>query len=126
MCFWHYSIIPSLSADQLDTQLTDCIHIAEDISVFGFPDDKTIHVAEYPIQQFRDYCNMIIFELISRDIPVDRSIVSILDKYIGFELDMTVLHNKLFPAWHTEDYLQQCRNELQCSKIQEVTTYAVC
>lgn len=106
MYCWHYKLIPTLDDDLLRNQLDDCVRIADILRHRTSTDDLLIEaVRKYPIQQFRDYCNMVVFELNRRGIHTQNSTIQEIDSYIGFEYDMTVLHNDVFPGWHDDDKL---------------------
>ncbi len=125
MYCWHYKLIQSLPDELLKEQLDSCVHMAENISIYGFPDDTSVNdVMKFPIQQFRDYCNMVIFELNRRNYHVQRSTVAELDTFIGFELDMTVLHKDIFKGWHDDTKLEQ---DFRCGyELYDFTDFNVC
>ena len=82
MYLWHYKLIPVLPTDILLRQWKECITIAYDISKDQKLDDINISkIMNYPIQQFRDYCNMVLVELNKRDI---------------------------FDGWHSNYYMEKC------------------
>lgn len=106
MYCWHYKLISSLDTDLLRQQLDDCVKIAELLNRHKATDNILVEtVRKFPIQQFRDYCNMVIFELNRRGIHTQNSTIQEIDSYIGFEYDLTVLHNEIFPGWHDDEML---------------------
>lgn len=106
MYCWHYKLISSLDTDLLRQQLDDCVKIAELLNRHKATDNILVEtVRKFPIQQFRDYCNMVIFELNRRGIHTQNSTIQEIDSYIGFEYDLTVLHNDIFPGWHDDEML---------------------
>lgn len=109
ICMWHYKLIPILPTKLLKKQWKDCMAIAENISRKGFPCCSNCNkVSRYPIQQFRDYCNMILLELNNRKIRLPISQIQLMDSLIGFEVDTLNIHRDIFNKWHTDEYMRIC------------------
>ena len=109
MYLWHYKLIPVLPTDILLRQWKECITIAYDLSKNQKLEDINIcKIKDYPIQQYRDYCNMILVELNKRGEFIHEATINALDSTIGFEVDSLNIHRDIFENWHTNFYLEKC------------------
>lgn len=109
MYLWHYKLIPVLPTDILLRQWKECITIAYDISKDQKLDDINISkIMNYPIQQFRDYCNMVLVELNKRGEFIHEATINALDATIGFEVDSLNIHRDIFDGWHSNYYMEKC------------------
>ena len=121
MFMWHYKMIPFLPKNLLESQWNRCIGIAEDIGHIGEPRGEFVKpVVQYPIQQFRDYCNMLIVAMVHNHINVSGSQISKLDDCIGFEVETINLHRDIFKDWHNPEYLDICLLNLKSLAFQGV------
>lgn len=109
VCMWHYKLIPILPTKLLKKQWVDCLTIASNINHKGFPCCSNCNkVSRFPIQQFRDYCNMVVMELYSRKSHVPDSQIRMMDDLIGYEVDTLNIHRDIFDKWHTDHYMRIC------------------
>lgn len=116
MRLWHYKLLPYLPKAQLVSQLRECISIAKDISEKGCTNHILINrVMDYPIDDFRAYCNLVINAINHRGYDVSKSSVEKLVNYIGMELDEYRRYSSvglIFPFWHDSDYMRVCMTNL--------------
>lgn len=116
MRLWHYNMLDVLPKKQLIAQLRECVAIAKDIYEKG----KTNHILinrimDYDLQEFRDYCNILIYEMIvNRKYSVKTKTIEKLQKYIDLQIDSNpynkhcVYEVPLFEFWHDKSYLKIC------------------
>ena len=112
---WHYELIPYLDKQRLVAQLRECVAISKSIYEKGTPNHILVNkIMDYDLSEFRIYCNMVIYEMIcNRSYTVSTKTIKKLQDYIDFEIDSTVIENKLFKNWHNNRYLRQCLFNLQ-------------
>ena len=118
----HYKLIPYLPTKLLLEQWSFCLKIAEQLHRKGEPDELALKpINKYPLQQFRDFCNMIAVELsMNRGItPTDEDFKN-LGLLIGFEPDMLYIHRDIFKGWHTDLYMTMCLSNLMVFKQQGI------
>ena len=112
---WHYELIPYLDKQRLVAQLRECVAISKSIYEKGTPNHILVNkIMNYDLSEFRIYCNMVIYEMIcNRGYRVNTTTIEKLQDYIDFEIDSTVIENKIFKGWHNDRYLRQCLYNLQ-------------
>ena len=97
------------------SQLRECVAISKSIYEKGTPNHILVNkIMDYDLSEFRIYCNMVIYEMIcNRSYTVSTKTIKKLQDYIDFEIDSTVIENKIFENWHNNRYLRQCLYNLQ-------------
>ena len=97
------------------SQLRECVAISKSIYEKGTPNHILVNkIMDYDLSEFRIYCNMVIYEMIcNRSYTVSTKTIKKLQDYIDFEIDSTVIENKIFENWHNNRYLRQCLFNLQ-------------
>ena len=115
MRLWHYELIPYLDKQRLVAQLRECVAISKSIYEKGTPNHILVNkIMDYDLSEFRIYCNMVIYEMIcNRSYTVSTKTIKKLQDYIDFEIDSTVIENKIFKNWHNTRYLRQCLYNLE-------------
>lgn len=121
MYMWHYRMIPYLPDRFLREQFDNCIRIAGEISIMGNPKSLFLSsLMKYPIQQFRDYCNMLIVEMLHRSMSISEFQISKLDDCIGFDVESINIHREIFKDWHNDAYMTMCVTNLMTLKDQSI------
>ena len=97
------------------SQLRECVAISKSIYEKGTPNHILVNkIMDYDLSEFRIYCNMVIYEMIcNRGYTVSTTTIKKLQDYIDFEIDSTVIENKIFKNWHNTRYLRQCLYNLE-------------
>ena len=97
------------------SQLRECVAISKSIYEKGTPNHILVNkIMDYDLSEFRIYCNMVIYEMIcNRGYTVSTITIKKLQDYIDFEIDSTVIENKIFKNWHNNRYLRQCLYNLE-------------
>lgn len=112
---WHYALVKYLPRQQLLSQWRECVCIAKSIHDKGTPNNILVNkIMNYPISEFKNYCNIVLAEMVKRGYNVNESSINKLEDYIKFEVD----NNKQYSApfingWHNLRYLNQCFYNLQ-------------
>ena len=131
MRLWHKDLITALPQKQLVSQWRECCSIAKKISNNGTPNHILVNrILDYPIQDFIDYCNLVLHEmLVVRGFNVSSRAIGILEDSIGFVVD-SKLNYDIFPDWHNSRYFVQCFYNLQekfdCGGISQLEWSLVC
>ena len=109
MRLWHYRSLGFLPKNQLVSQLRECVCIAKNIYEKNTPNNILVNkIMDYDLQEFRDYCNMVLYEMIcNRGYEISAQTVNKLETYIDFNVDSEVIKNNIFNKWHTDKYLLQ-------------------
>ena len=107
---WHYELLPYLPRQQMLSQLRECVAISKSIYEKGTPNHILVNkIMDYDLSEFKIYCNMVIYEMIcNRGYKVSESTINKLENYIDFNIDSTVIENKIFKNWHNNLYLRIC------------------
>lgn len=113
MRLWHKCLIEVLPRQQLLGQWRECCCIAKNIAEKGTPNHLLVNKAmEYPISEFCDYCNIVLYQMVVRGYNVSEKSIHCLednvDFCVGSDLNMGV-----FKGWHNDRYLKQCFYNLQ-------------
>lgn len=113
MRLWHKYLIGVLPRKQLLGQWRKCCLIAKNIAEKGTPNHLLVNkVMEYPIDEFCDYCNIVLKQMLVRGYNVSEKSVHCLEDNVGFCVDSD-LNMGIFKDWHNNRYLKQCFYNLQ-------------
>ena len=114
MRLWHYKLIPSLPKKQLVSQWRECILIAKNISEKGTPNHILVNnIMNYDMNDFRDYCNCVLVEMVKRGYHISEKSINKLGDYIDFFVDSSRANNNLiFVGWHDWQYLKICMTNM--------------
>ena len=123
MRLWHKYLIGVLPRKQLLGQWRECCLIAKNIAEKGTPNHLLVNkVMEYPISEFCDYCNIVLYQMIVMGYNVSEKSIHCLEDNVGFCVDSD-LNMGIFKGWHNDRYLTQCFYNLQekydCGGISE-------
>ena len=123
MRLWHKYLIGALPRKQLLGQWRECCLIAKNIAEKGTPNHLLVNkVMEYPISEFCDYCNIVLYQMVVRGYNVSEKSIHCLEDNVEFCVDSD-LNMDIFKGWHNDRYLKQCFYNLQekydCSGISE-------
>lgn len=123
MRLWHKYLIGVLPQKQLLGQWRECCLIAKNIAKKGTPNQLLVNkVMKYPIGEFCDYCNIVLYQMIVRGYNVSEKSIHCLEDNVGFCVDSD-LNMGIFKGWHNDRYLTQCFYNLQekydCGGISE-------
>jgi len=109
MRLWHYKLVPYLPRQQLLSQWRECVYIAKNLKENGTPNHILVNkILNYPRQEFLDYCNIVLVEMVKRGYKVSQQSISKLEDYVDFEVDSDKQYAKPFKGWHNRRYLDQC------------------
>ena len=113
MRLWHKYLIGVLPRKQLLGQWRECCLIAKNIAKNGTPNHLLVNkVMEYPINEFCDYCNIVLKQMVVRGYNVSEKSIHCLEDNVGFRVDSD-LNMDVFKGWHNDRYLIQCFYNLQ-------------
>lgn len=113
MRLWHKYLIGVLPRKQLLGQWRECCLIAKNIAEKGTPNHLLVNkVMEYPISEFCDYCNIVLYRMIVRGYNVSEKSMHCLEDNVDFCVDSD-LNMGIFKGWHNDRYLTQCFYNLQ-------------
>ena len=123
MRLWHKYLIGVLPRKQLLGQWRECCLIAKNIAEKGTPNHLLVNkVMKYPIGEFCDYCNIVLYRMVVRGYNVSEKSIHCLEDNVGFRVDSD-LNMDIFKGWHNDRYLEQCFYNLQekydCGGISE-------
>lgn len=123
MRLWHKYLIGVLPRQQLLGQWRECCLIAKNIAEKGTPNHLLVNkVMEYPINEFCDYCNIVLSRMLIRGYNVSEKSIHCLEDNVDFCADSD-LNMDIFKGWHNDRYLTQCFYNLQekydCGGISE-------
>lgn len=113
MRLWHKYLIGVLPRKQLLGQWRECCLIAKNIVEKGTPNHLLVNkVMEYPINEFCDYCNIVLNQMLVRGYNVSEKSIHCLEDNVDFCVDSD-LNMDIFKSWHNDRYLKQCFYNLQ-------------
>lgn len=111
MRLWHWALIPVLPRQQLLGQWRECCLIAKNIKEQGIPNHILVNpVMNYPIEHFVSYSYMVFDEMNRRDYNVRSTAFT---DHISKPFYPSIIPERLFPEWHTQEYLNQCYYNLE-------------
>ena len=118
MRLWHKDLIRVLLKQQLISQWRECIAVARNIEIYGYPRHGLVNkVSDYPISHLYTYTDAVVCELFDRGYKVSPIA---LQKFEATMNNIDTLYSQedvdwdaLFFLWHTKDYLIQCYYNLQ-------------
>lgn len=106
---WSYQLVPYLPRQQLLSQWRECVCIAKSIHEKGTPNHILVNkIMNYPINDFNDYCNIVLVEMLRRNYNVSESSINKLYDYVGFMVDSEKQDSTPFSGWHNEEYVNIC------------------
>ena len=106
---WHFALVRYLPRQQLVSQWRDCVCMAKSICEKGTPNHILVNkIMDYPIEEFCDYCNIVLVEMVRRGYKVSESSINKLEDYIGFSVDSEKQNSHPFAGWHNKEYAQIC------------------
>ena len=123
MRLWHKYLIEVLPRQQLLGQWRECCCIAKNIAENGYPNHILVNkIIDYPISEFCDYCNIVLYQMVVRGYNVSEKSIRCLEDNVDFCVDSD-LNMDIFKGWHNDRYLEQCFYNLQekydCGGISE-------
>lgn len=129
MRLWHKDLIPYLPTMQLMGQWRELCRIASNLASQHTPNHILVNpILNYSPEHFEAYCNLVINEMIKRDINIHEPALHKLNDDIrawrlylgaelpfddvgrGWELD---IGEPIFNGWHDSRYLKQCYYNLE-------------
>ena len=114
MRLWHYQLTPYLPRQQLISQWRECVCIAKSIHDKGAPNHILVNkIMDYPINEFNNYCNIVLVEMVRRGYNVSESSINKLEDYIDFQVDSDKQYTHPFKTWHNIKYIVQCFHNLE-------------
>lgn len=118
MRLWHKDLIRVLPKQQLVSQWRECIAVARNIEIYGFPRHGLVNkVSDYPASHLYTYTDLVVCELFNRGYKVSpialKKFEDTMNNIDTLYADEEVPFDDLFFMWHTKDYLVQCYYNLQ-------------
>lgn len=106
---WAFQLIPFIPRQQLISQWREIVCMAKSIKEKGTPNHILVNkILDYPISEFRDYCNIVLAEMVRRGYNVSSKSIEKLEDYVDFSADSEKQYSQPFKDWHDGTYVNIC------------------
>lgn len=114
MRLWHKKLLAYLPDNFLSQQLKDCSKLSTQIAKYNTTKDRIVSkVMCYGKEDFNSYCNLVIAEMMQRELPISKATIGKIHTNTGFVLDLDEVNSNIYADWHNHRYLVQCYYALQ-------------